>query len=68
MGMIGHHDSSEKFVLAAVVSEAAIKNNLSRRWRKMPATDGRKRNEQCPFVFLKMRELSPIAIFRFHDH
>jgi len=28
MGMIGHHDSSEKFVLAAVVSEAAIKNNL----------------------------------------
>ncbi len=66
--MIGHHYSREKFVLAAVVSETAIKNNLPRSRRKVPATGGGKRDEQRSLVLLKVRELSPVAIFRFQEH
>src|SRR5882757_6542585 len=68
MCMIGHHYSREKFVLAAVVSETAIKNNLPRSRRKVPATGGGKRDEQRSLVLLKVRELSPVAIFRFQEH
>src|SRR5260370_37526695 len=53
MCMIGHHDSGEKFELAAVVSETAIKNNFSRFCRTMQTTRVRKRNEQCPLIFLR---------------
>jgi hypothetical protein len=68
MCMIGHNDCGEELVLTAVVSDTALENDLPRRGRQMLATDGGKRNEQCALIFLEVRESSPVAVFRFHEH
>lgn len=65
--MVGHHDCGEKFVPGAVVGEATGENDFACCGRQVPATEGRDSNEHRALVFLEVRELPPVAIFRFRE-